>query len=835
MQGIVMAGGFGVRLRPLTINVPKPMVPLANIPVLGHVVNLLKKYGIDDLIVLLYFQPEIIKEFLGDGSKFGVKIKYLLPEEDLGTAGAVKFAQEHITDTFFVISADLVTDINLQKAYEFHKDKDALATIALYQVTDPLHYGVVITDDEGRITRFLEKPTWGEVFSDKINAGIYIFQPEALDMIPAGKNFDFSKDLFPTILEKKLNLRGYNAHGYWRDIGTIDEYLASNKDFLKGKVRLYHPSLAKEDKESVIGENCHIDPTVEITGKCVIGDNCIIGQNTKIKNSSIGSGCHIGESTKITDSVIWDNVKISDGVSLTDDIVGKGTKIGRETHISNNVYIADNCKIGDKTRLTANIKIWPDKIIENESILSHSLIWGDRWVRELFTESRISGLSNTEISPEFSARLGSAFGAFLGENSSVVVSRDSSRPARMILRAFISGLMSIGVNVVNIRVSPPPMIRNYLRTGQHKGGIHIRQSPYNEKNADIIFFGPTGRDLPAGKTKSIEKLFFMEDYRRTSFESIGKLDYSVYADESYRENFLKALDLDVFKKKKMKIVIDYSYGLSAPVFPSLLGMLGCEVISLNAYLDEHRLTLSPEDILGNLNQLSTIVTSLKADAGFMINQSAESLKMIDERGQIIHPQILLAILTELYLNTYNAKAIAAPISATGYIDNIASQKNVKVIRTMNSHRAMIDAADIEDVQFVGGTRGGFIYPDFLFACDAMYTVAKTVEMMIKNDIHLGDLIDKFRFPTSISEEITCPKELKGKFMRIITEHTAGLNRVLLDGIKIFDDNGWIFINPHREKSMFNLMVESDKKEEAQKLIYEWKGKLTDLRNTLNAE
>ncbi|MCK4967059.1 NDP-sugar synthase, partial [bacterium] len=402
MQGIVMAGGFGVRLRPLTINVPKPMVPLANIPVLGHVVNLLKKYGIDDLIVLLYFQPEIIKEFLGDGSKFGVKIKYLLPEEDLGTAGAVKFAQEHITDTFFVISADLVTDINLQKAYEFHKDKDALATIALYQVTDPLHYGVVITDDEGRITRFLEKPTWGEVFSDKINAGIYIFQPEALDMIPAGKNFDFSKDLFPTILEKKLNLRGYNAHGYWRDIGTIDEYLASNKDFLKGKVRLYHPSLAKEDKESVIGENCHIDPTVEITGKCVIGDNCIIGQNTKIKNSSIGSGCHIGESAKITDSVIWDNVKISDGVSLTDDIVGKGTKIGRETHISNNVYIADNCKIGDKTRLTANIKIWPDKIIENESILSHSLIWGDRWVRELFTESRISGLSNTEISPEFS-------------------------------------------------------------------------------------------------------------------------------------------------------------------------------------------------------------------------------------------------------------------------------------------------------------------------------------------------------------------------------------------------------------------------------------------------
>jgi len=830
MQGIVMAGGFGVRLRPLTINIPKPMVPLTNIPVLGHVINLLKKYRIEDLIVLLYFQPEIIKDYLGDGSKFGVNIRYLMPEEDLGTAGAVKYAQKYIKETFFVVSADLVTDIDLKKAYNHHKNTNSFTTIVLYQVKDPLHYGVVITDKEGRITRFLEKPTWGEVFSDKINAGIYIIEPEALNMIPSNKNYDFSKNLFPKMLDENVNLRGYSAEGYWRDIGTIEEYLYANKDFSQGKVKLYSPELI--EKDIYIGENSKIDPSVELKGKCVIGKNCIIEKNAKIKDSSIGNNCYIGEGVTIIDSIIWDNAKLDDGVSTSEDIIGKGTTIGRETYLLSRVYIGDNCKIGEKTRLGANIKIWPDKIIESESILSNSLVWGDRWMRELFTESRISGLANTEISPEFGARLGSAFGAFLGTNSSVVISMDSSRAARMIARTIVGGLMSVGVDIIDNRISPPPLIRNYLRTENHKGGIHVRQSPYYGKNVDIIFFGPSGRDLSSGKTKSIERLFFMEDYRRAPFDKLGRLESSVNANESYRENFIRALDIDAFKKKKMKIVIDYAHGLSAPIFPGLLGILGCEVISLNAYLDHHKLTLTTQDISSNLKQLSTIVTSLNADAGFMINQSAESIIMIDEKGRQINNQEILVIVTELFLRSYNVKSIAVPINATALIDKIASERNVKVVKTMNSHRAMIEAADMQDTSYVGGTRGGFIFKNFLFACDGMFAVAKIVELMIKNDIHLGELLDQFKFPAMLHEEIICPKELKGNLMRFITEESSSLKRSLLDGIKIFDDSGWILINPHREKPAFTIQVESENPDHAKKLLEEWKNRLITWRDNL---
>jgi len=400
----------------------------------------------------------------------------------------------------------------------------------------------------------------------------------------------------------------------------------------------------------------------------------------------------------------------------------------------------------------------------------------------------------------------------------------------MIARTIVGGLMSVGVDIIDNRISPPPLIRNYLRAENHKGGIHVRQSPYYRKNVDIIFFGPSGRDLSSGKTKSIERLFFMEDYRRAPFDKIGRLESSVHANESYRENFIRALDIDAFKKKKMKCVIDYTHGLSAPIFPGLLGILGCEVISLNAYLNHHKLTLTTQDVSSNLKQLSTIVTSLNADAGFMINQSAESIIMIDEKGRQINHQEILAIVTELFLRSYDVKSIAVPISATALIDKIASE--VKVMKTMNRHRAMIEAADMQDVSYVGGTRGGFIFKDFLFACDGMFAVAKIVELMIKNDIHPGELLDQFKFPVMLYEEIICPKELKGNLMRFITEESSSLKRSLLDGIKIFDDSGWILINPHREKAAFTIQVESENPDYARKLLEEWKNKLINWRDQL---
>ena len=220
-----MAGGFGTRLKPLTNNAPKPMIHIANKPMMEHVVNLLKTYGINDLIVLLYVQPELIKNHFKDGADFGVRIEYVIAEEDYGTAGAVKNVENIIKeDDFVVISADIITDINLSRPIDFHLSRKSDATIVLTRVENPLSFGIVITDSEGRITKFLEKPTWSEVFSDTINTGIYILNKSALKMIPEKSEFDFSKDLFPMLLKENKNLFGHISSGYWKDVGTLSEY-----------------------------------------------------------------------------------------------------------------------------------------------------------------------------------------------------------------------------------------------------------------------------------------------------------------------------------------------------------------------------------------------------------------------------------------------------------------------------------------------------------------------------------------------------------------------------------------------------------------------------------
>ena len=237
MKAVVMAGGFGTRIQPLTNSRPKPMLPIMNKPMMEHTMMMLKDLGISEFIVLLYFKPEIIQDYFGDGSEFGIKITYIVPDDDYGTAGAVKLAQEAIGfDNFIIISGDLVTDFDFKKLFDFHTRKHSKLSIGLTSVENPLQFGVVIANEDEEIEKFLEKPSWGEVFSDTINTGIYIIEPEILNYIPENENFDFAKDLFPLLMEKKIALMGHNLSGYWRDVGNPESYREVYEDILNKSV-----------------------------------------------------------------------------------------------------------------------------------------------------------------------------------------------------------------------------------------------------------------------------------------------------------------------------------------------------------------------------------------------------------------------------------------------------------------------------------------------------------------------------------------------------------------------------------------------------------------------
>ncbi|MBI5643466.1 MAG: mannose-1-phosphate guanyltransferase [Deltaproteobacteria bacterium] len=829
MKSIIMAGGFGTRLRPLTNNLPKPMVPMANRPMMEHIIELLKNNSITDLTALLYFQPEMISDYLKDGAHLGVKIDYITLTVDLGTAGAVGSAMRrwHSDETTLVISGDVLTDIDLNKAIEFHKKRKAMATIVLTRVENPLPFGIVITDKLGRIIRFLEKPGWGEVFSDTINTGIYILEKEVLDYMPKDRELDFSKDLFPALLEKKEPIFGYIADGYWKDVGSLEEYRAANMDILQRSVQVRIPGEKVDARNIWVGKGSRIDFTSRLEGTNVIGENCKIEADTRISNSIIGSNTVVEEGAVIIDSVIWDNVRIAGGAFLQENVIGSNTEILEKAHIAEGVIVSDHCKIGRNSTLKANVKVWPHKTVEDEATLASSLIWGEKWSRHIFSTYGVTGLANIEVTPEFAAKLGAAYGASLKKGSTVSTSRDAHKTSRMINRAVMTGILSTGVNVHDYGVTPMPVVRFLSRGGSETGGIHTRRSPFDTQLIDLKFFDNKGLDLHPGYEKTIEKLFFREDFERVSMDDTGEMVFPIHGFEYYQNGFMSTINSKAISKAGFKIVLDYSYGSSSRIFPSILGRLNCEVIALNANLDGAKTTKSAEEFQKSMDQLSSIVRSLDADMGFYLDAGGEKIFLFDETGEVIDGDTALDIMALLSMKCSKGKkgTIAVPITASHAIERLADMYGFTVKRTKTTARGLMEAASEDGTLFVGEQSGGFIFPEFQPNFDGMYAIVKLLEMLALQGARLHKLIREVPPSIVLKEKVTCSFEDKGMIMRKLAEDSRKLDVVLLDGIKINFGEDWIVAYPSQDQPYFHIVAEASTEEKAKELVTKYADKI----------
>src|SRR3982075_2740829 len=281
-----MAGGAAPPRPPPTPTRPKPMMPVANRPMMEHIVRLLAQHGFDDIVVTVAFLANQIRDYFGDGSDFGVRMRYATEETPLGTAGSVRNASQELDDTFLVISGDVLTDIDLGAIVKSHQDAGALASIALKRVENPLEFGIVITKPDGSIERFLEKPSWGEVFSDTINTGIYVLEPGIFDFIPGDESVDFAGDVFPAVLDKKLPLMGTVVDGYWEDVGRLEAYLRAHQDGLDQRVRIDIDGF-RIGEGIWLGEGADVDPSARIEGPVVIGDNCRIEAGAHLRGDTV--------------------------------------------------------------------------------------------------------------------------------------------------------------------------------------------------------------------------------------------------------------------------------------------------------------------------------------------------------------------------------------------------------------------------------------------------------------------------------------------------------------------------------------------------------------------
>lgn len=344
MQALILAGGKGTRLRPLTMHTPKPIVPIANQPFLLYQLELLKRADVRNVILSLSYQPQKIEDKMGDGTDYNVRISYAVEASPLGTAGAYKNADGLITETTVVFNGDVLTDIDLNEVIRFHRERQAAATIVLTPVPNPTAYGLVETDKkDGRVRRFLEKPKPEEVTCDTINAGIYILEPRVLDYIPEGEPFMFEYGVFPQLLEHEEPFFAYTWRGYWRDIGTASSYLAANLDVIAGRVNLLAP-LASERGEK-------FDVTAEIAPPSVVDASCALKPGVQIVNSVVSRNCYIEERARIENSVVRGGTRIGAGSTVQGAVIGKGCHIGRTVEIGNGSVLGDKSVVSDYSQV----------------------------------------------------------------------------------------------------------------------------------------------------------------------------------------------------------------------------------------------------------------------------------------------------------------------------------------------------------------------------------------------------------------------------------------------------------------------------------------------------
>jgi mannose-1-phosphate guanylyltransferase/phosphomannomutase len=818
MKAVIMAGGEGSRLRPLTSNLPKPMIPLVNRPMMEHVVTLLRRHGFDEVVVTVAYLANAIRTYFGDGSEFGVKMVYATEQTPLGTAGSVRNAMDVLDERFLVISGDVLTDIDLSAIVQFHEKKAALATIGLIRVENPLEFGIVITDEDGAIERFLEKPTWGQVFSDTINTGIFVLEPEIFDHIPGGRAVDFSGEVFPALLEKGLPLYRAVATGYWEDVGTLEAYARAHKDILDGRVKVDVPGFQLANG-LWLGEGAQLDPEATVEGPALIGDNCRIMAGARLGQYAVlGDNVRVRRDANLERVVVHDNAYIGESCRLRGTIVGRACDLRRGVRCDEGSVLGDECFVAEDAFIGPEVKVYPFKTVEAGAVINSSIVWESKGARTLFGRDGVSGLANVDVTPELAVRLAMAYASTLRADTTVVTSRDSSRSARMLKRAIMAGLNSGGVNVIDLEVASVPVTRFVVRQGTAAGGITVRIKDGDSQSVQVRFFDDNGADISEDAQRKIERLFHREDFRRALPSDIGDIDFPPRAMEQYATALQATVDLASIVSARFKVVIDYSYGTASLVMPNVLAKLGADVLAVNPYTST--LGVMAYDAAQHAAQVSLWVRSSGAHLGAVIDPDGEHVTFIDDEGRVLADTQALLAFVLLVSDRLLGDCIALPVGVSSAAERLARERGVRVEYTKMSTPALNDAAIEPGVGFAASLDGGFIVPGFLPAFDGAAALVKLLDLLAHHDVRLSTIVDRLPRVHLVHETVVTPWDQKGAVMRNLVEH-ASRPTVLVDGVKVLHDDGWVLALPDPEEAVTHVYTEASTETEARRLAREY--------------
>jgi mannose-1-phosphate guanylyltransferase/phosphomannomutase len=820
MKAVVMAGGEGTRLRPLTSNQPKPMVPIVGKPCMEHILELLREHGLTDVVVTVAFLPQAIRGYFGEGETLGMQIGYSVEESPLGTAGSVRHAARRLDDTFLVISGDALCDVDLSALVAFHKQRGAAVTIGLKAVENPLEFGIVVTDEEGRIERFLEKPSWSQVFSDTINTGIYVLEPEVLNHVPTDRPYDFSKDLFPYLLEMGRPLYGYAMDGYWQDIGNLDQFRQANVDALEERVRLNIHGIRIRGN-IWLGEGVEIGDLDQIEGPSYIGNYCRVAPGATVGSHSVlSNNVTLRERARTTRSVIDASTHVGRSSLIEGAIVGRSCDLRAHVRIHEGVAIGDEVTIGAESVIMPGVRIYPYKEVESGSHLYESLIWESRASPRLFGRDGVAGLVNVDLTPEIAVRIAAALGTALKRGARVVASRESARACRMIKRAMISGFTSAGLEVADLRVLPAAVARHLLKSEGYEVGFHVGTSQVDPEVVQIRFFEQPGIQLSTSLQKEIEKNFTRGELRRVGFGDIGSISYPARVRESYAQDLLAGVDVEAIRARGFRLVVDYGFSAASFVLPLLLGPLGIEAVSAHGFTTD-RTDPGAALLREAIGQVKQLVPAVGADLGVVLDRAAERLYLVDERGREIPVEQSLLLFLRLIGTDGRRGKLAFPITVTSQVDSLLEGSGLEIVRTPASLADLTKAAAEDGVIFAGAVGGGYVFPEFLPAYDAVASLCKLLELLAPVRRPLSELVADLPEPTLVHRQLPCPWALKGVVMRVMTERLRDRELDLLDGIKVFDKRGWAQVLPDPDEPVVHIYAEGRTREDSKALEAEF--------------
>lgn len=798
-----MAGGEGTRLRPLTATQPKPMVPIAGTPCIEHILALVRRHGLEEVVITLAYLPQVIRAALGDGSDHGLRISYAVEEEPLGTAGSVRNAIELLDEPFVVISGDALCDVDLTALMDFHRERGAAITLAVKSVENPLGFGVVIAEEDGRITRFLEKPGWGQVFSDTINTGIYVIEPSVLEAIPAEGPYDFARELFPRLLEEGAGLYAYviPEYEYWHDIGTLEQLAQANRDALEGRVRVEIPgvclrgnvwigegaSVADLDRVEgpvSIGRFAHIEADAVVGPLTCVGPNAVVKEGAHVTGSVLDHGCYVGRSARIDRAIL-----------------GRGADIHARAQVLEGAVVGDEARVGAEAIVHPGILIEPFRSVEPGRVLRDHVVLETRGRDHLLGERGAVGVVNVDITAEIAVRLGGALGTVLRRGERVAVARDGDPASRMLSRALMAGLQAAGIEVHDLHIGHPALAAYALGSGGLGAAAHVGMAGYDDETVEIALFEPPGTPLGAALRGRVERLYDRQEVRRVPRDGVGRVREAGDRDAAYVERLLGGVDVGAIRDAGLRLVVDASGSPAGPVLVRALGALGVEVVALNADPEAREQGREEADLPG-------LVAAARAQLAVVVDPRGERLQLYDDAGRAFTVEQATLTLLELLTRSGRAGTMVVPVTVSAAAETIAAAGGITIERAPVSPTSLLRAALADPATVLAcPVDGASVWPDLVGSADAVGSLVRLLGLLAGDGRALSVLRDALPPSAVLTEDVHCPWRFKGATMRHLIETHRDRETDATDGLRITVDDGWVQILPDPERPLVHLVAE----------------------------